>query len=118
MALGYGNEAGLLAVLDNAEGDALLEQWRDYRDAMKTTAPRPSKLEIGALTTGPIEAGRAQVVAEVRPVWWGTSGGLAVNGEVHTWTFLTREDDGWQISAVEPFTWCGGYVRADACAGG
>jgi len=33
----------------------------------------------------------------------------------HTWRFTTREDNGWQVEAVGPFAWCGGYVRTDTC---
>jgi hypothetical protein len=119
MALGYANEEGLLAVLDNDHQGELLDQWRAYRDAMKGTDPPPSRLDFGTLTVGPIVDGRADVSTDVQATWWGTNGGgTAYNSESLTWRFKTREDNGWQVAAVEPPAWCGGYVRADACAGG
>ena len=112
MALGYDNEDGLLPVLDNDHQDELLTGWRSYRAAMNKTTPPPAKLEFGALTVGPIVNGQAEVSTEVSATWWGTT---SYSSEAHTWHFKTREGNGWQVQTVEPFTWCGGYVRSDAC---
>jgi hypothetical protein len=118
IALAYGNEDGLLPVLDNDHQDTLLTQWRAYRDAMTGTTPPPSKLDYGALAVGPIDHGRADVTADVTATWWGTpgSGAAGYRSPAHTWRLHTREDHGWQITAVDAFPWCGGYVRPDACA--
>jgi hypothetical protein len=78
-ALSYGDDEGLLPLLDDDHQDDLLKQWRTYRDAMQHTDPPPARLDYGALTVGPIV-------------------------------------DGWRVSAVEVPAWCGGYVRAEACA--
>jgi hypothetical protein len=40
---------------------------------------------------------------------------ISYTGTTAVWTFLTREDNGWQIEAVTPYPWCGGYVTASAC---
>jgi hypothetical protein len=112
LALGYDNEDGLLPLLDNDHQDALLAAWRAYRAAMSGTTPPPSKLDFGPLAVGPIVDGRAVVSTEVSATWWGEN---AYRSEAHTWRFTTRQDNGWQVEAVEPFTWCGGYVLAAAC---
>lgn len=112
LALGYDNEDGLLPVLDNDRQGELLTAWRAYRAAMSDTTPPPAKLDFGALTVGPIVEGRAKVSADVSATWWGEN---AYSSEAHTWRFTTRRDNGWQIEEVEPFAWCGGYVRSDTC---
>lgn len=112
LALGYDNEAGLLPVLDNDHQGELLTAWRAYRAAMSATTPPPSKLDFGSLAVGPVIDGRAVVSTEVSATWWGAS---AYRSEAHTWRFTTRQDNGWQVETVEPFAWCGGYVRQDAC---
>uniref|UniRef100_UPI003F495C2C hypothetical protein n=1 Tax=Actinoplanes sp. CA-151224 TaxID=3239904 RepID=UPI003F495C2C len=116
MALGYGRQEGLVAILDDRHQDQLLAQWHAYRQAMMTTTPPPARLENGALTVGPIVHGRAEVTTEVSATWWRTDGGaIAYRSDKRTWRFQTREDNGWQVSAVQAPAWCGGYVREDAC---
>lgn len=117
MALGYNNEDGLLPILDNDVQDRLLTGWRAYRKAMDNTNPPPARLDFGALTLGRIVGGRAQVAVDVSATWWATDGhALAYSSEKHTWRFQTRDDNGWQVTAVDAPSWCGGYVRLDACA--
>jgi hypothetical protein len=56
------------------------------------------------------------VEVELYPVWWDKNGGaISYQGTAQVWTFRTREDNGWQIEAVTPYPWCGGYVDAKAC---
>ncbi|WP_433298989.1 hypothetical protein ACQP2F_45005 [Actinoplanes sp. CA-030573] len=115
-ALSYANDQGLLPVLDNDHQDTLLAGWRAYRKAMDGTTPKPSKLEYGSLTVGPVVDGRAEVTTDVSATWWGTEGGGGgYRSQARTWRFQTREDNGWQVVAVDAPTWCGGYVRLDAC---
>ncbi|GAB1695141.1 hypothetical protein [Krasilnikovia sp. M28-CT-15] len=114
MALGYDNDAGLLPVLDDEPQDELLTQWRTYRDAMRGTDPPPAKLDFSSLTVGPIADGVAEVTVDVSAHWQGA--GQSYRSQAYTWRFQTREDNGWQIVAVEAPAWCGGYVRADACS--
>ncbi|WP_246608155.1 hypothetical protein [Paractinoplanes toevensis] len=117
MALGYNTEDGLLPILDNDHQDDLLAEWRAYRKAMDNTSPAPSRLDFGALAVGQVVDGRAEVTTEVSATWWGTDGrAIAYSSEEYTWRFKTREDNGWQVVSVEAPTWCGGYVRLDACA--
>jgi hypothetical protein len=116
MALSYDNEDGLLAILDNDHQLALLTQWHTYRDTMKATDPPPSRLDFGSLSVGPNANARAEVMTDVSATWWSTGGGTGgYRSAAYTWRFQTREDNGWQVSAVEAPTWCGGYVRAAAC---
>jgi hypothetical protein len=116
MALSYNNEDGLLPILDNGHQDALLAGWRAYRRAMDTTTPRPSRLDYGGLTVGPVVDGRAEVTTEVAATWWGGDGhATGYTSDQFVWRFQTREDNGWQVVSVEAPTWCGGYVRLDAC---
>ena len=116
MALGYNNEDGLLAILDNDHQGKLLAQWRTYRAAMDSTSPPPSRLDFSSLAVGPVSDHRAEVTADVSATWWRTGDRVGGYGsEAFTWRFKTREDNGWQVSAVEPPEWCGGYVRLDAC---
>lgn len=117
MALGYNNEEGLLAILDNDHQDRLLAQWHSYRTAMSGTTPPPSRLDFSVLAVGAIVDGRAAVSTDISATWWGTDGrALSYRSGERTWRFQTLEDNGWQVTAVEAPTWCGGYVRQDACA--
>ena len=76
----------------------------------------PSRLYVSALTVGPMPDRRAEVTAEVSATWLRTGGRVgSYASEAFTWRFETREDNGWQVSAVKPPEWCGGYVRLDAC---
>jgi hypothetical protein len=116
LALGYNNEDGLLPVLDNRSQDSLLSQWRAYRDAMQGTDPKPSRLDFGSLDVTSIRAGRAEVTTGIAATWWGTDGRAeSYRSQEHAWVFETREDNGWQVSAVRAYPWCGGYVRVDVC---
>jgi hypothetical protein len=118
MSLGYNTEDGLLPILDNDHQDDLLAEWHAYRKAMDSTTPPPSRLDFGPLAVGPKVGGQVEVTTDVSATWWGTDGrALAYSSDEHTWRFQTREDNGWQVVSVEaPAWWCGGYVRADACA--
>ena len=120
MALSYDNEDGLLAVLDNDNQDTLLAQWHAYRDAMKATNPPPSRLNFGSLIIGPRANSHTEVTTDVSATWWSADGGRTsgYKSTAYTWRFQTLEDNGWQVSAVEAPTWCGGYVRVDACSTG
>jgi hypothetical protein len=49
-------------------------------------------------------------------VWWSKNGqAISYPGTAQVWTFHTSEDNGWQMEAVRPYPWCGGYVDAKAC---
>ena len=105
-----------LAILDNDHQGRLLNQWRDYRTAMDQTTSPPSRLDFSSLAVGPVVDSRAEVTTDVSATWRRTGDRIGGYGsEAFTWRFETREDNGWQVSAVEPPTWCGGYVRLDAC---
>ncbi|WP_189208195.1 hypothetical protein, partial [Couchioplanes azureus] len=113
-ALSYGAEEGLINVLDDEREDELVAGWRAYRDAMKSSDA--VRLSFGTLTVRELEEGRVEVAVDVQAVWWGSGGSaLSYQSTVHPWRFETRDDDGWQIVAVEAPAWCGVYVRADAC---
>jgi hypothetical protein len=115
-ALSYGNDDGLLPVLDDSRGDMLVTQWDDYRAQMRRGGSAPSKLEYSFDGRPDTDADQAVVQAEVHPVWFGTNGhALSSAGAAHAWRFVTREDNGWQIESVTPYPWCGGYIQADAC---
>lgn len=115
-ALAYGEDAGLLPVLDDAQGDALMDQWLAYRAEMYRGESAPSNLEHGIDGSTPIGDGRASVQAGVYPVWWAKDGGgMSLHGTSHVWQFSTREDNGWQVETVTPYPWCGGYVKPSAC---
>jgi hypothetical protein len=117
MGLSYGTEDGLLPMLDHGHQDELLAEWRQYRHAMDQTTPKPSRLDYGSLTVGPINDGRAGVAVDVYATWWGTDGGASgYSSQKRTWRFQARDDDGWRLVAVDAPAWCGGYVRIDACA--
>ncbi|MFC3386908.1 hypothetical protein ACFOHP_33875, partial [Couchioplanes caeruleus subsp. azureus] len=115
-ALSYGEEEGLITVLDDEREDELLTDWRVYREAM--TRSEASRLSFGTLTVGSVQGGRAAVTVDVTAVWWSSSGGaLSRRSTPLTWRFETRDDDGkWQVVSVEAPAWCGGYVAR--CAGG
>lgn len=115
MALSYGNEDGLLPILDNRRQDALLAGWRSYLKAMKGTTPPPSRLDYAGLTVGPVVNGTAEVTTQVAATWWGTGGQGGYTSNEYTWRFQTYRDNGWQVAVVDAPTWCGGYVRLDAC---
>jgi hypothetical protein len=117
MALSYGRGDGLLPMLDHDHQDELLADWRGYRHAMDRTTPKPSRLDYGSLTVGPIKDGRAGVTVDVYATWWGTDGGTSgYSSEKHAWRFQARNDDGWRLVAVDALAWCGGYIRVDACS--
>jgi hypothetical protein len=121
MALGYGQEEGLLPLLDDEHQDELLSQWRDYRAAMQGTDPPPARFDFAGLKVGPIEHGRAEVTTDVRAAWWITedNGRISMyDSEAFTWRIETREDDGWRVTKVEAPVWCGGYVLASKCRTG
>jgi hypothetical protein len=67
------------------------------------------------LTVGPIVSGKAAVTTEVAATWWGNDGQGGYTSDQYIWRLQTREDNGWQIVVVDAPTWCGGYVRLDAC---
>ena len=114
--LSYDTEAGLLPVLNDGRGDKLLKQWRAYRSQMQRGGTQPSKLECSVEATSSGAGGRVVVNAAVQPVWWATDGrGLSFKGAGHTWVFVTRDDNGWQIENVEPYPWCGGHVTEQTC---
>jgi hypothetical protein len=116
MGLGYDNEDGLLPLFDNERQDELLDQWRTYRADMERTDPALSRFDFGTLVVNQVDADHARVSTEVTATWWSTNGGgMAYDSDALPWRFETREDNGWQITAVEPPAWCGGYVRPDAC---
>ena len=116
MALSYDNDAGLLPVLDDDQGDALLAQWKAYRAQMHRGDSAPSRLDVRIRPTRPTGKGHAIVEVELYPVWWDKNGGaISYQGTAQVWTFHTREDNGWQIEAVTPYPRCGGYVAAAAC---
>jgi hypothetical protein len=83
---------------------------------MDGTTP-PPKLEYGSLTVGrPVVDGRAEVTTDVSATWWGAGEGAGgYRSQTRSWRFQTREDNGWQVMAVDAPTWCGGYIRLDAC---
>lgn len=117
MDLGYGREPdNELPLFDDDRQDDLLRQWRDLQATMAAAAMgAPSTLDSGALDVGPIEGGRATVTTNVSATWWSkTGGGTSLRSRALPWSFETRDDDGWRISAVTPPPWCGagaaGYV--------
>jgi hypothetical protein len=116
MALSYNSEDGLLPILDNDHQGKLLAGWRAYRKTMDGTTPRPSRLDFEGLTVGPVVDGKAEVTTEVAATWWPSDGNAGYRSSKYTWRFQTREDNGWQVVAVDSPAWCGGYVRTDACA--
>jgi hypothetical protein len=65
----------LLPVLDDDQGDALLRQWRAYRDEMRRGGTQPSKLEFDFTGQRRLDEGHVEVTADVGPVWWASGGG-------------------------------------------
>jgi hypothetical protein len=118
LALGYQDDAGLLPVLDNDQGDELMKQWRGYIAEMHRGNTQPAKLEFTFTGSRPVGRGHVEIEASVWPVWWGGNG-RTINsaGERHIWRFSTHDDRGWQIDTVTPYAWCGGYVTTEACQG-
>jgi hypothetical protein len=108
MALSYGNEDGLLPILDNRHQDALWAGWRAYRKAMDDTTPRPSRLDYAGLTVGPVVGGEAEVTTEVAATWWAGNGNAGYSSDEHMRRFQTQGDNGWQVVAVDPPVWCSG----------
>ncbi|MET8148046.1 hypothetical protein ACIBSW_14035 [Actinoplanes sp. NPDC049668] len=118
LALSYDSEDGLLAVLDDDQGDDLIAQWRAYRGEMRRGDTRPSKLEVSINSTSYTDEQHAVVEVSVQPIWWDKNGGgMSYAGDQQTWTFHARRDSGWQIERVNPYPWCGGHVNAPACEG-
>jgi hypothetical protein len=117
MTLGYGQEEGLLPVLDDDRQEQLLAQWRAYRADMQRTDPPPSRLDYGALSVGPVAGGRATVTVRVSATWWPAGGGFAggYSSDEFEWRIETHREDGWRVSAVAAPAWCGGYVPAAKC---
>ncbi len=116
LALSAGREDGLLPALSDGHRDDLLAQWRAYRAEILRTDPPPSKLEFNFTGVTAVGQGRAEVVAEVNPVWWNHgNGGTSMHGTRHPWRLTAVDDDGWRVEAVTEYPWCDGYVRADAC---
>jgi hypothetical protein len=76
------------------------------RSASSESDPPSSQLEIARSRPSPIEDGRAQVRAEVQPVWWGAP----PVGSRHHWRDARMDLPGprgqrLQVAVVEPFTW-------------
>jgi len=114
LALGYNNPDGLLPIVGNSR--PLMNQWRAYRADMERGDSAPSKLEFSFGPTAKHED-HAEVDADVYGVWWkNTNGRLdGYTSSAHRWQFTLHNDDGWRIDSVEPYDWCGGYIRADLC---
>jgi hypothetical protein len=114
--LSVGTEAGLLPVLAEDREEELLAQWRAYQAEMQRTDPPPSKLEYDYNDVTKTSEHEAVLAVELYPVWWNHgSGGTSMHGPRHAWQIVAREDNGWRVYSVNPYQWCGGYVRADAC---
>ena len=115
LQLDQGEEIGLRRALADSQRDELVEQWGDLKAMVERTDPAPDKLEWSTFDVDGQGDGKAVVTVPVHATWWGERG-MSMVGEAHPWRFLMhREDGGWRITAVEPYTWCGGHVRADAC---
>jgi hypothetical protein len=118
MALSYGDEDGLVAVLDNDRQDELLKRWRTCRKTMEATSPPPFRLDFGSLVVGTIARGRAAVTTDVSAVWSSTDQSGRLGGyrrSEQTWRFQTHNDSGWQVEHVEAPAWCTGYVVQQSC---
>ncbi|WP_433298999.1 hypothetical protein ACQP2F_45030 [Actinoplanes sp. CA-030573] len=115
MRLSYGDDAGLLPLLDDEHQDDLIQQWRDYRAAMLSTDPPPFRLDFASLDLRPAAGDRAQVRVNVHAVWWSADENGRLGGyssSPRTWVIETRNDNGWRVSHVNAPAWCGvgGYV--------
>ena len=117
LALSSGEELGLRSALAPERRDELVDEWRSIRRDISRTAPNVSKVSTRAFVVEDQADDRAEVVTEVYPVWRSVEvGGLMVDGSSHPWRFEARRDDGgWRVWSVAPYTWCGGHVRASAC---
>ncbi|MFI7607433.1 hypothetical protein ACIBTV_20125 [Micromonospora sp. NPDC049366] len=110
-----GDELGLSRVLAKRRHDDLLQQWREYRAVIDSTAKPPGKIT----TSGPSVVehqgdDRATVTEQVQAVWW--DGATIRSGMAHPWRFEVRKDrGGWRIWSVDLPPWCGVYVRASLC---
>lgn len=105
---------GLSRVLAVDERGDLLRQWQELRDRIEHTNPPPDKLAWSTFDVRG-QGDEADVVVPVR-AQWRQDRGITMVGAEHPWCFrVHREDGGWRITAVEPFPWCGGHVRQDAC---
>lgn len=115
-ALSYGNDEGLTPLLDDRHQGGLLEEWRAYRTAMQSSNPPPSRLDVDSYEVTSRKEGRANITALVGAMWWNSNGGaIGYNSSTHPWRFSAVDDNGWRITDVEPFQWCGGYVRTNVC---
>lgn len=112
--LDQGEEIGLRRALAGSRRDELLDQWRELKATIERSDP-PDKLEWSAFNIEDQGDDKTAVTVPVQAVWWGERG-MSMVGTEHPWRFsMQREDNGWRITHVEPFAWCGGHVRADAC---
>ena len=116
LRLSYGNDDGLLPLLDDDRQDQLLRQWHDYRDSMRSTDPAPFNLDLSVADAGSPAGDRSTVRIDVQAVWWSTDANGRTGGyksKPRTWVIEVREDDGWRVSRVDAPPWCGpgGYVQ-------
>jgi hypothetical protein len=112
--LDQGEEIGLRRALADDRRDELVEQWRELKATIERTDPAPDKLDWSTFDVEDQGDDTSAVAVPVQATWW--NNGMSMVGTEHTWRFsVHREDGGWRITKVEPFAWCGGHVRADAC---
>ncbi|MEU7776236.1 hypothetical protein AB0C44_33400 [Micromonospora taraxaci] len=115
LAMSSGEELGLRAALAPQRRDELLDEWRSVRRDITRTDPLPSKVNAGVFVVEDQGDDRAQVVTPVHAVWW-QDGGISMAGAKHPWQFEVRHDrGGWRVWSVDPYPWCGGHVRVEAC---
>jgi hypothetical protein len=113
--LDQGDEIGLRRALADGRRDELVDQWRQLKLTIERTDPAPDKLEWSSFDVEDRGQDRSAVAVPVQAVWW-EERGMSMVGTEHPWRFsMRREDGGWRITDVEPYAWCGGHVRADAC---
>jgi hypothetical protein len=115
MRLSYGQDEGLLPLLDDQHQGRLIKQWRAYRNAMLSARPPASRLVFGTLDAEAAKDDRAIVRADVQAMWLDTDEAGRLGGYSSpplTWVIETRQDDGWRVARVEAPPWCGdgGYV--------
>jgi hypothetical protein len=82
------------------------------------TNPPPVRLDFARLTVGPLHDGRAELTIYVVGEWRSTDKAGRTSGyrsDAHSWRFQTRDDNGWQVVAVDAPAWCGGYVPTQRC---